>query len=467
MSAPGDVFFRPLEDIAKRLRIRTTTSTELTERALDRFESLGRSLGAVATVMRDSALAEARLADRAIEDGRIRGPLHGIPYLAKDLFDTAGVTTTWGAAPYSHRVPKTDATVITKLREAGAVLVGKVAMAELAGGLGYHRGNASYQGPMRNAWDERRWAGGSSSGSGACVAAGIVPYALGTETWGSILCPAAFNGVSGLRPTYGRVSRAGAMALSWSFDKVGPLARRASDCRIVLDAIAGPDPADPTSSSRRLEWRDIDRGMKGLRAAVIRQDYAANGEAEAGQAFEGALRDLESAGLELRDAKLPDLPFEAVAITVIQADAVTAFESLFKSGDVRKLVDERAPLQAEVAKAITGADYVKCMLLRGEMQHAMNRFFDDYDVIVAPNFLRGAPLVEEDFDTAFKGGDPAGAMGNACGLPSIALPMGFNKDRMPVGFQVMAPAFEEHVAMRVALAYQAKTRWHEERPPSV
>jgi aspartyl-tRNA(Asn)/glutamyl-tRNA(Gln) amidotransferase subunit A len=467
VSAPGDVFFRPLEDIAKRLRVRTTTSTELTERALDRFESLGRSLGAVATVMRESALAEARLADRAIEDGRIRGPLHGIPYVAKDLFDTAGVTTTWGAAPYSHRVPKTDATVITRLRDAGAVLIGKVAMAELAGGLGYHRGNASLQGPMRNAWDEKRWAGGSSSGSGACVAAGIVPYALGTETWGSILCPAAFNGVTGLRPTYGRVSRAGAMALSWTFDKVGPLARRASDCRVVLDAIAGSDPADPTSSSRKLEWRDVERGAKGLRAAVIRQDYEANGESEAGRAFEGALRDLEGAGLELKDAKLPELPFEAVAITVIQADAVAAFETLFKNGDVRKLADERAPLQAEVAKAITGADYVKCSLLRGEMQRAMNRFFADFDVIVAPNFLRGAPLVEEDFDTAFKGGDPVGAMGNACGLPSIALPMGFGKDKMPVGFQVMAPAFEEHVAMRVALAYQAKTRWHEERPPSV
>ncbi len=467
MSAPGDVFFRPIEDIAKRLRIHTTSSVELTERALDKLESQGRALGATATVMRESALAEARKADRGIEDGRIRSPLHGIPYVAKDLFDTAGVTTTWGAAPYAHRVPKTDATVITRLRDAGAVLIGKVAMAELAGGLGYHRGNASLQGPMRNPWNSEKWAGGSSSGSGACVGAGIVPYALGTETWGSILCPAAFNGVSGLRPTYGRVSRAGAMALSWSFDKVGPLARRAADCRIVLDAIAGADPADPTTTSRKLEWKDVERGAKGMRVAVVRQDYAKNGEAEIAPIFENVLRDLESAGAALKDATLPDYPYEAIAGTVIQAEAVSAFESLFKSGEVRKLVDERAFLQAEVAKAITGADLVKCARLRGEMQRAMNAFFADYDVIVSPNFLRGAPGVEEDFDTAFAGGDPVGGMGNACGLPSIALPMGFGKEHMPVGFQVVAPAFEEHVAMRLALAYQAKTRWHEERPPSV
>jgi aspartyl-tRNA(Asn)/glutamyl-tRNA(Gln) amidotransferase subunit A len=466
MSAPDDIFFRPLDDIARRLKLRTTTSVELTERALDGLEKRGKDLGAVASVMRESALAEAQKADRAIEDGRIRGPLHGIPYAAKDLFDTAGTLTTWGAGPYAHRMPQSDATVITKLRDAGAVLTAKLSMAELAGGLGYHRGDASLQGPMRNPWNREKWAGGSSSGSGACVAAGIVPYALGTETWGSILCPAAFNGITGLRPTYGRVSRAGAMALSWTFDKVGPLARRASDCRVVLDAIAGADLADPTAAPRKLEWRDVDRGMRGMRAAVVRQDYAKNGDADIAAAFDAALRELENAGLELKDTTLPDLPYEAVAITVIQADAVSAFEPLYKTGDVRKLVDERAPLQAEVSKAITGADLVKCSRLRSEMQRAMNRFFADYDVIVSPNFLRGAPGIAEDFDTAFKGGDPVGGMGNACGLPAIALPMGFTRDKLPVGFQVVAPAFEEHVAMRVALAYQAKTRWHEERPPS-
>jgi aspartyl-tRNA(Asn)/glutamyl-tRNA(Gln) amidotransferase subunit A len=464
--ARDDIFFEPLKEIHRQLRERMTSPVEQTELALSRLETTGQRLNAVATLTRPRALDEARRAERELRDGHDRGPLHGIPYAAKDLFDTARITTTWGAKPFADRVPARDATVIARLRDAGAILCAKLTMAELAGGLGYHRGNASLHGPMRNPWDPERWTGGSSAGSGAAVAAGLVPYALGSETWGSILCPSAFCGVTGLRPTYGRVPRTGAMALSWTLDKVGPLARGAEDTRVVLDAIAGHDPGDPSSSDRPLDRRSVSRSPRGLKAAVIRSNFAENGEPEVSRAFDRALVDLRALGIKLDDAKLPDLPYEAAAVIAVQADAVTSFAPLFADGakGARSLVDERAFLQAEVAKAIAGHDYVKSLRLRRVMQEEMNLFFERYDVIVAPNFLKIAPGVVEDMDTYFKGSDPVGGMGNACGLPALALPMGTARDGMPCGFQVVAPAFEEAVALRIGRAYQEKTAWHRARP---
>jgi len=465
----ADIFFEPLCTIGKLLRDRTISPVELTELALSRLGTIGRELNAVATLTSERALAEAHAAEQELRAGKDRGPLHGIPYAAKDLFDTAGITTTFGARPFAERVPDNDATVIVKLREAGAILCAKLTMAELAGGLGYHRGNASMHGPMRNPWDRERWTGGSSAGSGASVAAGLVPYALGTETWGSILCPAAFCGITGLRPTFGRVSRSGVMALSWTLDKVGPLARSAEDSRLVLDAITGFDPADAGSSDRPLAWTGWTRSPRGLKAAIIRADFAAHGEPEVGAAFEAALAALRGLGLELEDATLPDLPFESAAGIGVQVEAASAFEALFADGaqGARQLVDERAFIQGEVAKAITGADYVKSLRLRRVMQEEMNRFFARYDAIIAPNFFKVAPGVSEDFDTYFAGGDPVGGMGNSCGLPSLALPMGFGKGGMPCGFQVTAPAFEEATALRIGRAYQEVTGWHRERPKGV
>src|SRR5262245_27986382 len=405
MAARPDVFFEPLKDIKKKLKDRAVSPVELTELALSRLETTGKSLNAVATLTRDRALVEARQAEKEIHDGRDRGPLHGIPYAAKDMYDTAGITTTWGARPFADRVPTKDAVVVTRLKDAGAILCAKLTMAELAGGLGYHRGNASLHGPMRNPWNPERWTGGSSAGSGAAVAAGLVPYALGSETWGSILCPAAFCGITGLRPTYGRVPRTGAMALSWTFDKVGPLARSTEDTRLVLDAIVGRDPGDPASSDRPLDWSGVNRAKKGLRLAVVRSDFKENGEPEIGRAFDRALTDLESLGATLTDAKLPDLPFEAVAGVAISAEAVAAFAPLFKDSakGARLLVDENAFMQAEIAKAISGHDYIKTLRLRRVMQEEMNKWFAPYDLIVAPNFLKIAPNVLEDMNPYFKG----------------------------------------------------------------
>src|SRR5829696_6995808 len=247
MILPDNVLYSSITELAALIRARRVSPVELTESYLARLETVGRRLGAVASLMREPALKEARAAEREIRRGRYRGPLHGIPYGAKDLLATRDARTTWGATPYKDQQFDEDATVVKKLREAGAILVAKLAMIELAGGMGYNEAHASWTGACKTPWNENYWSGGSSSGPGAAVAAGAVAFAIGSETSGSIITPSAFCGVSGLRPTYGAVSRHGAMALCWTLDKLGPMCRSAEDCRLVLSAIAGADPLDPTS----------------------------------------------------------------------------------------------------------------------------------------------------------------------------------------------------------------------------
>ncbi|HEY1065785.1 MAG TPA: amidase, partial [Pirellulales bacterium] len=224
MPVDPDLAFAPLRYLARGLRSGDFSAVELAEFFLARLDRLGPTFNAVVTITKEIALAQAERADRELAQGHDRGPLHGIPYGAKDLLAAAGAPTTWGAAPLKDQVFDEDATVIVKLREAGAVLCAKLAMVEIAGGLGYDQANAAFTGPGLNPWNRGYWSGGSSSGSGSAVGAGLVPFAIGSETWGSIMTPASYCGVSGLRPTYGRVSRAGAMALTWSMDRLGPLA---------------------------------------------------------------------------------------------------------------------------------------------------------------------------------------------------------------------------------------------------
>ena len=262
------VFFLPVRELAARIKSKQLTSVELTEACLDRLDKTGRKLNAVVTLMRDSALAEARAADAEIRSGKSRGPLHGIPYGVKDLLATKGVPTTWGAAPYRDQVFDYDATAVARLRAAGAVLIAKLAMVELAGGMGYNHADASFTGPGLTPWNTKFWSGGSSSGPGAAVASGCVPFAIGSETSGSILTPSAYCGVTGLRPTYGRVSRHGAMALCWTLDKLGPMARSADDAALVLAAISGHDTADESSLSQTFDYREREVPKKKLRVAV-------------------------------------------------------------------------------------------------------------------------------------------------------------------------------------------------------
>ena len=263
-----DTAFATIRELGKGLRARKFTAVDLAKHFLKRLDTHGRKLNAVATVTAEIALRQAAKADEELTAGKDRGPLHGIPYGAKDLLATVGAPTT-SAPPLREQTFDKDATVVERLRDAGAVLVAKLAMVEIAGGLGYEQANAAWTGPGLNPWNDEHWAGGSSSGSGAAVAAGLVPFAIGSETSGSIVTPAAYCGVAGLRPTYGRVSRHGAMALCWSLDRLGPMVHTADDCGLVLGAIAGHDAEDFTTSEREYQYESVDDKQKQYRLAVV------------------------------------------------------------------------------------------------------------------------------------------------------------------------------------------------------
>ncbi|HVI95956.1 MAG TPA: amidase, partial [Anaeromyxobacter sp.] len=367
MALGEDVLFSGVAALAKRLRARELSPVELTDAYLARIEALAPRLNCFVTVTAELAREQAKAAEAELSAGRWRGPLHGVPYGLKDLIDTKGTRTTFGARPYAERVPTRDATVARRLRDAGAVLLGKLSMIELAGGLGYHTGEAALNGPCRTPWDPARWAGGSSSGSGSAVAAGLVAFAIGSETWGSITCPSAFCGVTGHRPTYGLVPRDGAMALSYTLDKLGPMARSAEDCALVLDAVAGPDPRDPTSISPPAHLAHVRAdAVRGLRVAVLGLADKPPPIAGAGEAFEAAQGVLRDAGALVAPASLPDLPYEPLASLLVEAEGATALEEVIRSGKARQLADasHRTKAPADYLPKANAADYVRAMRIR-------------------------------------------------------------------------------------------------------
>jgi len=344
MMPDSSLVFASVTELSKLLRKRKVSSVELTRLFLKRLESLGPTYNALAELTPELALTQARKADRALSKGTASSPLTGIPYGAKDLLATNGIPTRWGAPPYKDQVLDYDATVITKMREAGAVLAAKLAMVELAGGGGYAHASASLHGPGLNPWNLKHWAGGSSSGSGSAVAAGLVPFALGSETWGSIVTPSAYCGITGLRPTWGYVSRYGAMELAWSMDKVGPMAHSAEDCGWVLQAIAGFDMNDDTTIEDgfkfkpRLSRRDFQLG-------VLPLDYSQNPETE--KAFEEAVRVLRRAGMKLTRTELPEKDYEVFTRTLLNGEMAAAHKALIESGRVDELVDAGAGLEGQ------------------------------------------------------------------------------------------------------------------------
>jgi aspartyl-tRNA(Asn)/glutamyl-tRNA(Gln) amidotransferase subunit A len=462
-----DVLYQTVAELGPQIRARKLSPVALAEAYLARIARYGPGLNAFARVTPELAMVQARAAEKEIGAGRYRGPLHGIPYGAKDLLATAGVATEWGAAPCRGQVFNRDATVVRRLREAGAVLLGKCAMVEFAGCLGYRFADASASGPGRNPWNRERWTGGSSSGSGAAVAAGLVPFAIGTETWGSILCPSAFCGITGVRPTYGRVSRAGGMVGSWTFDKIGPLARSAADCRIVLKAIAGPDPDDPTAADEPVALGPRGRSPRQLRAALVPLDFenTKGAEPEVKESFGAAVSTLVAAGLRVEIEKLPEFPASEMAGLIITGEALSTFENFYRDGSVHKLRDPYAPHQPEINRAVTGADLVKAWRMRRVLQEKMAAFFGDYDVIVTPNFMSVAPPIDRDLYETLPYADPVGAIGNACGLPAIALPCGFGARHLPAGFQIVAAPWDEALLLDLGELYQARTAFHRARPP--
>ncbi len=451
-----------IRELGALIRSGAVTPTELAEHAIARLESDGRRLNAVATITRERALREARRAGEELAAGHDRGPLHGIPYGAKDLLDTAGIATTWGAAPFRDRVPGRDATVIRRLSEAGAVLVAKLAMVELAGGMGYDHPDAAFTGPGLNPWDAGRWSGGSSSGSAAAVGARIVPFAIGSETQGSIITPSTFCGVTGLRPTYGRVSRHGAMALCWTLDKLGPIARSADDCGLVLESIAGPDIADPTAANRTLSWTPETARVAGFRIARLKG--ATDGiEPEVAANFEAALAVLgEVATIE--EAALPDFPYAASTHLIILAEGSAAFDNFIAGGGLAGLQSEADRTTAYAYDAVSARDYLRALRVRQKYTAALDEFCAGYDAVVAPSLPAVAPPVTDSFAGRLRPGVPLVAAGNGAGLPAIAVPDGFGAGGLPTGLQIAGRAFEESRILAVAHAYQQRTTWHLQHP---
>jgi Asp-tRNA(Asn)/Glu-tRNA(Gln) amidotransferase A subunit family amidase len=460
--------FRSVRELGEAVRTRQVSPVRLAETFLDRLEGLGPRYNAVVTVTRQRALREARRAEAEIADGGWRGPLHGIPYGAKDLLATAGgIPTTWGAAPLRGQQLDYDATVIRRLEQAGAVLVAKLAMVELAGGMGYRQPNASFTGPGISPWGTDAWSGGSSSGSGSAVAAGLVPFAIGSETWGSILSPAANCGVSGLRPTYGRVSRHGAMALCWTLDKLGPLALTADDCGLVLDAIAGPDPQDPTAARRSFRYEADEVVGRRFRFGVIR-DVAATAEDAVREAFDRSLDLLTRIGT-VAEITLADLPYEAITRTILMAEAASAFEDMIESGAIAELTAPEDRFTAYARDAILAKDYIKALRLRSLVVREADRVLSGFDALVAPGRPAIASPLEREFRSAARGNVPdvMGAIGNAAGLPAIAVPNGVSASGLPTSLQFMGRAWGENTILTAARAWQSITDYHLHHPPEV
>lgn len=330
-----EIFYLPLSELAKRIETKKLSPVDLTQLYLDRSAKLGPRLNAYARLTPESALEQAKAAEKEIQHGHYRGPLHGIPYAAKDLLAVKNIPTTWGAKPYENQLFSYNATAIEHLNRVGAVLIGKAAMIELAGGMGYRFASASLQGATKNPWNPGCWTGGSSSGSAAIVAAGLAAFAIGTETWGSIVCPSAFCGVSGLRPTYGRVSRYGAMALAPSMDKIGPLARTAEDCAHIFASIAGHDPKDhstlPIDKAAFTDSPSLDLKARPLRIGWLKNAWKQLDSGVA-KALLAAERIVRKSFPSTKAALLPEGPFEDAANVIVAAEAAASFRSLIRSG---------------------------------------------------------------------------------------------------------------------------------------
>ena len=463
----ADILYLSAAELGKRIQSKTLSPVELAKAYLDRSEKLGPKLNAYARLTPEIALEQAAAAEKEIGRGHYRGPLHGIPYAAKDLLATRGVATTWGAKPYENQMLDYDATVVENLRRAGAVLLGKAAMIELAGGMNYRFASASLEGATKNPWNTSCWTCGSSSGSGAIVAAGLAAFAIGTETWGSIICPSAYCGVSGLRPTFGRVSRYGAMALSYSMDKIGPMARSAEDCAQVFAVIAGHDIKDlstlPLDKAAFTYSPSAELSAKPLRVGWLSNAWK-QVDARAEKAMQAAERAVRKMFPGTRNAALPEGPFEAAGGVIIGVEGAAAFRDLIRSGKLAQLSDPLGQINGYVNEQIDAADYVRALQVRGILQQKMEALFDGLDVLVAASQPLGANAIDANLENDLAFPDPLGAIGNLCGLPALSVPCGFTDQNLPVGLQFVARAGNDLAVVRAARAFQQRTDWHRKHP---
>jgi aspartyl-tRNA(Asn)/glutamyl-tRNA(Gln) amidotransferase subunit A len=474
--ASDDLFFSTVGELNQRLRSREISAKELVQEFGARLTQLGPKYNALALPLVDRATKAAHDVDDDLKHQRFHGPLQGIPWGAKDLLSVKNLPTTWGAKPYANQVFDYTAAAVAKAEKKGALLLGKLAMIELAGGpLGYHTAAASLTGPGLNPWDMTRWSGGSSSGSATAVAAGLVTFALGTETVGSIVTPCAFCGVTGLRPTYGLVSRYGAMPLSWTLDKIGPIARSAEDCGLILDVISGGDSRDSGSAGKSFYYApQFARSPKELHAGFAAVDFEEWAEPAARPDFAKALDTLRDIGLQMAPAKLPDFPYGAMVSTILAAEAASVFEPLVSSGRVNELADPKQIAGFHAAMELPAKEYLKAMRLRSTMQDAMRTMFAEIDVVVAPARLGPAGKVTDALDKPPSPDRPhpknPGLVGliaasNLAGLPALVLPCGF-ADGMPIAIQLVGRAFSESTLLAIGKEFQNRTDWHKRRPPA-
>lgn len=468
----SEVFFSSITEINAKLRAKEFSCAELTRAFCERLEKLGPQYNALALSFKKEAIRQAHDVDGDLHRDRTRGPLQGIPYGVKDLLAVKGKPTTWGAKPLANQVFDEDAHIVEKLNKTGAILCGKLAMVELAGGGDYRFASASMTGPGLNPWDKTRWSGGSSSGSGAAVAAGLVTFALGSETSGSIITPAAYCGVTGLRPTYGLVSRRGAMALSWTLDKIGPLCRTAEDCALVLHVIAGSDDQDPGSADRSFSYNpQFVRKPADLTIGYAPVDFDEWAAPNMRTGLQEALRVIKGLGFQTKEVELPDFPYGALVGTIIAGEAGSIFEDFIRSGQVDQLADPSQIAGLKTTLETPAVDYLRAMRVRTLVQQGLRDLFLDCDLLLSPARTDTAPSASEPLDGGRIGPRPSSRglnglipAGNLAGLPAISLPCGF-ADGLPIAISLVSRLFYENQLCAIGAAFQSQTDWHRRKPP--
>jgi len=450
-----DLAFATVPQLAGLLRTQRISSTELTKMYLARLKKYGTKLLCVVTLTEDLALKQAAAADAEIKRGKYRGPLHGIPWGAKDLFATKGIKTTWGAEPYRDQVIDYDSTVVERLNEAGAVLVAKLSMGALAQGARW------FAGVTRNPWqpdEAQTGSSGSSAGPAAATAGGLVGFSIGTETLGSIVSPSSRCGATGLRPTYGRVSRYGAMGLSWTMDKIGPICRGVEDCAAALNAIYGPDGKDITVGDAPFNWNP-DTNISTLRIGYLKTEFdgpttPSTNEQQRTQAeqrralYKTALEVLEKAGAKLTPIELPKFSTGSLRF-ILSAEAAAAFDDITRDGRVNQLSGQSPndwPNTFRTSRFIPAVEYLRAQRARTLLMHQMENLMSQWDVFVSP-----AP------------GSASLLVTNLTGHPAVVLPCGFVND-LPIAIMFTGGVYDEVSPLRVALAYERATKWHTMHP---
>ena len=436
-----EIAFYSVGELASLIKSRQITSERLTQFYLARLKRYGPKLECVVTLTEELALKQARRADQEIATGKYRGPLHGIPYGAKDLLAVKGIPTTWGAAPYTNQVFDVDATVVKRLEEAGAVLVAKTTLGELA------MGETWYGGKTLNPWNLKQGSSGSSAGSAAGTAAGLFAFGIGSETYGSIVSPSDRCGVTGLRPTYGRVSRTGAMALSWSMDKIGPLARTVEDCALVFNAIYGPDGEDGTLYDAPFNY-DPKINLKKAQIGYLEGDFAKQ-KGERQENDEAVLGKLRESGIELIPVELPSYPLSSISF-LLSTEGAAAFDELTLSGEDDLLRQQEAgawPNTFRKRRLVPAVEYLRAQRIRYLLIQETAKVFEKVDIIIAPTQAGNSLLLS-----------------NLTGHPSVVVPNGFSKTGTPTSICFIGKLFGEAELLAVAKRYQDATDFHRQHP---